>query len=76
MIKPNVGIGAVKLVHQIYCCYHFREQCGNVCVKKNMFIFSDLEGIFLCIYLNKIIQEKVKIEHCGVIPSSNKYSPK
>lgn len=47
-----------------------------MCFKKNMFIFSDLEGIFLCIYLNKIIQEKVKIEHCGVIPSSNKYSPK
>lgn len=74
MIKPNVGMGAVKLVLQIYCHHPFREWWGTVYFKENsMFIFSDLEGVFFYEFcLNKIIQEKVKVEHCGFIPSKNK----
>lgn len=40
------------------------------CISRKI-IRSDLE-IFLCVYLDKIIQEKVKVEHHGFISSSSK----
>lgn len=52
MIKPDVGLGAVKLVHQLYGHHPFREGWGTVYFKKNnMLICSDLEGGFFCIFI-------------------------
>lgn len=65
----------MKLVHQVPNCHHpFREWWGTVYFKENnMFMLSDLEGIYFCeFYLNIIIQEKAKIEHCDFIPGNNK----
>lgn len=74
MIKPNVGMGAVKLVPQVYCHHPFREQWVTVYFKEtNMFILSDPGGIFVCeFYLNKIIHEKNKSLALWFISSYNK----